>query len=222
MTSDPPQAATAPTALPEELPIFPIAGVLLLPRGRVPLNVSEPRDLAMVEDALGHGRLIGIIQPASSDDKTPVPVLYKVGCAGRITSFAETDDNHFLISLSGVCRFAVAEELPQRHGYRRIRPDWRDYLNDVGPVEDVDFDRARLMNVLRQYFKTQGIATDWAAVQNASCETLVSSLAVVCPFEPSEKQALLEAPDLEARVKLLIALLEMASLPQRETESARH
>lgn len=195
---------------------------MLLPRGRLPLNIFEPRYISLVEDALGQGRFIGIIQPSSPEDRTPVPSLYNVGCAGRINSFSETDDGRFLINLYGICRFSVADEYPLQRGYRRVRPDWTKYLADIGPEDETMFDRARLLSVLRHYFKANDIAADWGAVQDADGETLVTSLAMMCPLESSEKQALIEAPDLVARAKLLITLLEMACLPQPETESAKH
>ena len=210
------------SALPDILPIFPLAGVVLLPRARLPLNIFEARYLAMVEDALGQGRLIGMIQPTSADAQHSLPPLFQIGCVGRITSFTETEDGRFLINLYGVCRFRVQEELPLQQDYRRVRPAWHDYLSDVGPPEEAEFDRARLMTTLRQYFKSHAIAADWSAVQNTTNEMLISSLAMICPLEPNEKQALLEAPDLKTRAELLIALLEMAGLPQGEVEGARH
>ncbi|HUY68148.1 MAG TPA: LON peptidase substrate-binding domain-containing protein [Alphaproteobacteria bacterium] len=213
----------APSALPEVLPIFPLAGALLLPRGRLPLNIFEPRYVAMIEDALGHGRLIGMVQP-TAEIEGEAPPLYTIGCAGRITSFTETDDGRFLIGLTGLCRFAVAEELePDRRGYRRVRPDWQNFLADLGGADDSEIDRERLLGILRNYFKMQSIAADWNAVQGTGNEMLVSSLAMICPLAPNEKQALLEAPDLRRRAELLVALLEMASMPSAEAEgAARH
>ena len=217
-----PPSILPPSALPEVLPILPLPGMLLLPRGRLPLNIFEPRYIDLIEDALGQGRLIGIIQPTMPEDKTPVPSLYRVGCAGRIVSFSETDDGRFLINLHGVCRFSVEDELPLLRGYRRVKPGWQSYLGDVGPAEEAIFDRARLMNAMRHYFKANGIAADWGAVQDTTGEMLVSSLAMICPLEPSEKQALVEAPDLATRAKLLTTLLEMACLPQQDIDSAKH
>jgi uncharacterized protein len=212
-----------PSALPEILPIFPLSGVLLLPRGRLPLNIFEPRYLAMVEDALGHGRLIGMVQPNSAEAQEAVPPIYHIGCAGRITSFTETEDGRFLITLGGVCRFKVTEELPIERGYRHVRPDWESFLADINEPEDTDIDRDKLFGILRAYFKLHNIAADWNAVQATGNETLVSSLAMICPLEPNEKQALLEAQDLRTRADLLMALLEMASVPQSEIEGlARH
>ena len=213
-----------PSALPETLPIFPLAGVLLLPRGRLPLNIFEPRYLAMIEAALGQGRLIGMVQPSAADTNEPLPPIYHIGCAGRITSFTETEDGRFLINLTGICRFRITEELPLEHGFRRVKPDWEKYLSDIGPAEEAEIDREKLLGVLRGYFKMHGIAADWNAVQNTNNETLISSLAMICPLAANEKQALLEAPDLHKRGELLMALLEMASMPQAvEVEgAARH
>ncbi len=222
MIQEPTPIATPPSALPDILPVLPLSGVLLLPRGRLPLNIFEPRYISLVEDALGQGRLIGIIQPSTPEDKTPVPPLYQVGCAGRITSFNETDDGRFLINLYGVCRFSVLDELPLHRGYRRVKPDWQKYIADVGPLEEAPFDRTRLLGILRHYFKANGIGADWNAVQNTTGEMLISSLAMICPLEPSEKQALVEAPDLPSRAKLLTTLLEMACLPQQDPDSAKH
>ncbi len=222
MTETPtPKAAAAPF-LPDVLPIFPLIGTVLLPRGRLPLNVFEQRYLTMINDALGRGRMIGVIQPSDPDTQNPAPTLYQVGCAGRITSFAETDDGRYLITLSGLCRFSVAAELPQERIYRCVKPDWSAYQADVGPEEDAPFDRVRLTEVLRYYFKTQGIAADWSAVQNASGETLITSLTMMCPLEPNEKQALVEAPGLLERAELLTALLEMACVAPPDADIARH
>ena len=219
-----PSPASAPSALPDTLPIFPLAGILLLPRGRLPLNIYEPRYLAMTEAALANGRLIGMVQPSIADSQEPYPPVYHIGCAGRITSFTETEDGRYLISLTGICRFRIAEELPIEHGYRRVKPDWESYLADIGPAEETEIDREKLLDVLRNYFKLHSISADWGAVQNTGNETLVSSLAMICPLAPNEKQALLEAPDLRQRADLLMALLEMASMPQAaEVEgAARH
>jgi Lon protease-like protein len=214
----------SPSALPEILPIFPLAGAVLLPRGRLPLNIFEPRYISMVEAALGQSRMIGMIQPSTPpENQEPLPPIYNIGCAGRITSFTETEDGHFLIGLTGICRFAVAEELAMERGYRRVRPDWNRFLSDIGTTEEAEIDRERLIGLLRAYFKLQGIAADWNAVQSTNNETLVSSLVMICPLAPNEKQALLEAPTLGTRADLLMTLLEMASMPRPEAEGmARH
>jgi Lon protease-like protein len=215
--------AAAPILLPETLPIFPLSNAVLLPRSRLPLNIFEPRYMAMIEDVLGKGRIIGMIQPNAPDgaEGTTSPI-FNVGCAGRITSFNETEDGRFLIGLTGVCRFTVAQELPLEKPYRQVIADWKKFTSDMDPPEDSDIDRKRLATVLQHYFKLQGIAADWNAVQNTPNDLLISSLVMICPLAPNEKQALLEAPDLHTRADMLMALLEMASLPQNEAEGARH
>jgi Lon protease-like protein len=207
-------------ALPLVLPIFPLTGVLLLPRGRLPLNVFEPRYLAMVRDALGGERLIGMVQPSDpqDDNRGPRgggganPPVYPIGCAGRVTQFSESDDGRFLITLTGTSRFRIAEELPLLSGYRRIVPDWRSFEHDRDMPETPEFDRARLIRGLQSYFTQRQLSADWSAVEKAPSEHLVTSLAMACPFAPSEKQALLEAPDLGERARLLTTLVEMAAV----------
>ena len=206
--------------LPEVLPIFPLTGTLLLPRGRLPLNIFEPRYLAMVRDALGGERLIGMIQPSKPQDDNrgprgiggPNPPLYPIGCAGRVTQFSEADDGRFLVTLTGVSRFRIAEELPLMSGYRRIVPDWRPFEHDRDMPETPEFDRARLIRGLQSFFTQRQLSADWSAVEKAPSEHLITSLAMACPFAPSEKQALLEAPDLGERAKLLTTLVEMAAV----------
>lgn len=208
-------SAFAPSALPDILPIFPLTGVVLLPHGRLPLNIFEPRYLAMIDDVLGQGRIIGMVQPTAPETReNPVPPVYKIGCAGRISSFSETDDGRFLIALTGLCRFTVAEELPPEKPWRRVRTDWSAFLHDLDPpVEDTPIDRPRLIQALGPYFKEEGLELDWGMVENTPNDVLISALAMICPLEPNEKQALLEAPDLPARAALLTALLEMACVP---------
>jgi len=212
----------APALLPETIPIFPLPGVVLLPRARLPLNIFEPRYISMIDDVLGQGRVIGMIQPnAPEGHDNLLPPTYKIGCAGRITSFTETEDGRFLIGLTGLCRFTVTEELPFEKLYRRAKVDWQKYLGDMNEPEDIDIDRKRLVATLQHYFKLQGIAADWNAVQNTPNDLLISSLVMICPLAPNEKQALLEAQNLHARADMLMALLEMASMPQSvEAEGA--
>jgi uncharacterized protein len=204
-------------ALPEILPIFPLTGVLLLPRGRLPLNIFEPRYLAMTRDALGGERLIGMVQQSEAQDDNrgggPMnPAVYPVGCAGRITAFTEADDGRYLITLTGVSRFRIRDELPLLDGYRRVRPDWAPFGRDLDPDEAGDFDRDRLVRGLRNFFTQQGLKADWEAIEKAPVESLVTSIAMLCPFPPREKQALLEAADLGERARLLAALVEMAAI----------
>ena len=209
--------------LPQTLPIFPLPGVLLLPGGRLPLNVFEPRYLAMTRAALGGGlRLIGMIQPVDPDAAGRQPEVRKIGCAGRIVSFAETDDNRYLITLAGVCRFAVMGELPLQDGFRRVVPDWGPYAADLEPAP-ASVDRARLIGALRAFFADQPVRIDWQAIEQTADDRLIVSLAMICPFEAAEKQILLEAPSPSERARVMIGLLETAALTRDEGEAqVRH
>jgi len=210
-------------ALPAILPIFPLTGVLLLPRGRLPLNIFEPRYLAMTRDALAGERLIGMVQPSNPAGSGSNPPVYPTGCAGRITSFAETEDGRFLITLTGTSRFRIREELPLLEGYRRVVPEWREFARDLENEDEAGFDRDRLLRGLRAYFQQYQISADWDAVTAVPGERLVTSIAMICPFEPSEKQALLEAPDLDERARLLTTIVEMAVLNRpSDGAGARH
>ena len=201
--------------LPGRIPVFPLSGVLLLPRGHLPLNIFEPRYLAMTRAALSqHQRLIGMIQPrASNDHDTGSGSLFETGCAGRITSFAETDDGRFLITLTGVSRFKVARELGvAAGGYREVAPDFSPFEADLLPNEQRDLiDRDKLKAVLETYFDKNKIKACWDTISDTDDETLVTSLAMACAFPSSEKQALLESRNLYDRCQTLIALLEMAA-----------
>jgi Lon protease-like protein len=197
--------------LPRTLGLFPLSGVLLLPRGQLPLNVYEPRYLALVESALSGSRLIGMIQPTEHEDKTLRPALSAIGCAGRITGYRETDDGRYLITLTGICRFRVAEELDTPASFRAIRPDFAPFAGDLVEGDEPDFPRDRMLAALNEYLQRRELKADWRSVMNAPAETLVNALAMLCPFEPNEKQALLEAPSWEERVSTLLALLEMSS-----------
>src|SRR5438067_1702542 len=212
------------TALPDILPIFPLTGVLLLPRGRLTLNIFEPRYLAMTRDALGGQRLIGMVQPSEPQDDGRGggglnPPVYPVGCAGRVTQFSETDDGRYLVTLTGVSRFRIREELPLLDGYRRVVPDWRPFAHDRDTPSDPEFDRQRLIRGLKGFFAGRQISADWEAIEKAPGEHLVISLAMACPFAPSEKQALLEAADPDERAKLLTTLVEMAALKPTTEET---
>jgi uncharacterized protein len=204
-------------ALPDTLPIFPLTGVLLLPRGRLPLNIFEPRYLAMTRDALGGERLIGMVQPnePQQDNRgggAMNPPVYPIGCAGRITSFSETDDGRYLLTLTGVSRFRIRDELPLLSGYRRVVAEWQPFAHDVETPSGTEFDRDRFIRGLKGFFTQRQISADWEAIEKAAGEHLINSIAMLCPFAPSEKQALLEAPDLDERARLLIALVEMAAV----------
>jgi uncharacterized protein len=211
------------TTLPAILPIFPLTGVLLLPRGRLPLNIFEPRYLAMTRDALAGDRLIGMVQPSDPGASGDNPPVYPTGCAGRITSFAETEDERFLITLTGTCRFRIRDELPLLEGYRRVVPEWSGFARDLDSEDEPAFDRERLMRGLKGYFQQHQISADWGAIDSVPGERLVTSVAMVCPFEPSEKQALLEASDLNERARLLTAMVEMALMHRSgDGAGARH
>jgi uncharacterized protein len=205
-------------ALPDILPIFPLTGVLLLPRGQLPLNIFEPRYLAMTRDAMAGERLIGMVQPSDPPIREMNPSVYQTGCAGRITSFSETEDGRILITLTGVSRFRIKEELPLLSGYRRVVADWQDFAADCD-TDEAGFDRSRLTEGLRHFFIQRQVEANWEAINNAPGETLVTSIAMMCPFAPNEKQALLEAPTLGERAHLLSALIEMtATAPMPDTQ----
>lgn len=205
-------------ALPDILPIFPLTGVLLLPRGRLPLNIFEPRYLAMTEDALRGERLIGMIQPSDPAPSGTNPPVYPIGCAGRITAFAETGDGRYLITLIGLSRFRIREELPLLRGYRRVVPEWQPFAGDLDEGAGSGFDRERLIRGLRAFFAQREVSADWQAMEKAPGEQLVTSIAMMCPFPPGEKQALLEAKDLGERARLLTALVEMAAAQPGERD----
>jgi uncharacterized protein len=210
-------------ALPITLPIFPLPGVLLLPHGRLPLRIFEPRYLAMTRDALAGERLIGMVQPNDPVVSDANPPVYPIGCAGRITSFTETDDGLFLITLTGISRFRIREELPLLEGYRRVVPEWTDFARDLEADENSGFDRDRLIRGLKGFFQHHQISADWDAIASTPVDRLVTSIAMMCPFEPSEKQALLEASDLDDRARLLTAIVEMAVLNRSsDGGAARH
>ena len=210
-------------ALPAVLPIFPLVGVLLLPRGQLPLNIFEPRYLAMTRDATAGDRLIGMVQPSEANPAMAGnPKVYAVGCAGLISSLAETEDGRLLITLTGVSRFRIREELPLMSGYRRVAADWTAFAGDRAGEEEAAFDRDRLLQSLRTYFERHKISANWEALNTVRGERLIASLAMVCPFAASEKQALLEAADLRARARLLTAIVEMAGQAPFAGGGTRH
>lgn len=208
-----------PTDLPEIIPVFPLSGVLLLPRGDLPLNIFEPRYLQMIDDALAGTRLIGMLQPEieadgseeDSEDEENAPNLSQVGCIGRITAFQETGDGRYLITLTGVSRFEVVEEIAADTPYRQCRISAGAYSADftVGRGE-TDVDRKKLLSTFRAFLEANDMETDWENINRASNETLVNALSMLSPYGPREKQALLEADDLETRAEVLIAVTEMA------------
>ncbi len=199
--------------LPQELPIFPLSGALLLPWGRLPLNIFEPRYLNMTLDALKAGRVLGMIQPdydkVTKDDTKTEPPVYGVGCVGRIASFEETEDGRLLIVLRGLLRFRVREELEGRAGYRRTRVSYDDFKGDLDPLPAFDFDRKKFLERLAPYLEAHAMPVGIDVLKGLSDATLVTSVAMICPFDPREKQALLEAPTLGERAVMLQALLQM-------------
>jgi Lon protease-like protein len=203
--------------LPETIPVFPLAGVLLLPGGRLPLNIFEPRYVAMIDDALaGPQRVLGMIQPAETGAVGigDTPALYPIGCLGRITSFAEQEGGRYryLITLTGVTRFTIRAELPGQGGYRRMRVDYAPWSADLAPTAPPVLDRPALLKTIKRYFAVNDISADWSAIADTPDDRLITTLAMVCPFSPNEKQALLEATDPGTRAATLLALMEMASL----------
>ena len=210
--------------LPPSLPIFPLTGVLLLPRGVLPLNIFEPRYLAMVDAALAGNRLIGMVQPtdaAGSHSPQGQPPIYRTGCAGRISSFDETDDSRYLITLTGVCRFQITGESLSNGGFRRAEVDWAPFAGDYDQTP-VAIDRERLATALDAYFHQHEISADWEAIDETPDERLITSLSMICPFDPTEKQALLEAPTLAERAEMMMSLVEMAIHSPGGDAPARH
>lgn len=197
--------------LPETLPLFPLPGALLLPRGQIPLNIFEPRYLAMIDAALAGDRLIGMIQPdAARSPEIGLPTLYPVGCAGRITQIAETGDGRYLVQLTGIARFRLVEELSALTLFRQARVDFSAFEADLEPrFGEEAVDRAAVVTALRAFSKANKVEIDWENVNEAPNEALVNALSMLAPFGVAEKQALLEAQDLKARAEMLVALTEI-------------
>ena len=210
------------SSLPGRFPVFPLRGAMLLPGGNLPLNIFEPRYLQMVRDAMQTDRVIGMIQPKGEAADGIAPDLYRTGCAGRITNFSETNDGRFLITLTGLCRFDVASELEVATPYRQVVADFDRWRQDLQPTPPPGELKGKLSGVLRVYFDRHGIEADWSAIENAPLAGLVTSLCMICPFEPEEKQALLEAGDSGRQARLLIALMEMEALAEAGGSSVRH
>ncbi len=209
-----------PADLPEVIPVFPLPGALLLPRGQMPLNIFEPRYLAMVDDTLRDGhRLVGMIQPdATQNGRWAKPKLFPVGCIGRITQLAETGDGRYLLELTGVSRFRVEEEIKVATDYRQCRVTYAPFADDfIARKGEQQVDRAALLEALREFLKSNNLEADWEGIEKAPNEALVNALSMMSPYGTAEKQALLEAPDLKTRAEILVAITQI-ELAKKNTE----
>ena len=201
-----------PGDLPEVIPVFPLPGALLLPRGQMPLNIFEPRYLAMIDDAFRDGhRLIGMIQPDAAHSASEAkPKLFGVGCVGRITQLAESGDGRYVLELTGIARFKVVEEMQVLTAYRQCKVDYFPFIDDFTARKGEDaVDREALLKALADFLKANNLQVDWEGVENAPNEALVNALAMMSPYGPAEKQAMLEAPDLKTRAEILITITQM-------------
>ncbi len=198
--------------LPETIPVFPLTGAILLPGGDLPLNIFEPRYLSMVSDAMAGAGIVGMVQPSNPESAVHEPPIYGIGCAGRIDAFKETDDGRFIINLAGVCRFSVVREIERATLYRQVTAAYGDFRADVEGVGSDDLDRDRILRALHAYLEAKELSADWNTIQQLRVDKLVTSLAMLCPFAPSEKQALLEAPSPAERGRVMATLMEMAAL----------
>ncbi len=197
--------------LPDIIPVFPLPGALLLPRSRLPLHIFEPRYLAMLEDCMATPqRLVGMVQPQQAPAGQPSR-LHDIGCAGRLTGFSETEDGRYMITLTGVSRFRILSEPASDHPYRTARVNWAPFARDLGGAEsDSGFDRDAFFDLLGRFFRARQLSTDWESLREAEDELLINALSMLCPFEPEDKQALLEAPSLQTRRETLVTLLEFS------------
>ncbi len=206
-----------PADLPDVIPVFPLPGALLLPRGQLPLNIFEPRYLAMIDDSFlaGH-RLVGMVQPVPADEDAKRPALSSVGCVGRITQLAESGDGRYMLSLTGISRFRIIEELAATTAYRQCKVDFEPFAGDFeARVGEDDVDREGLLKTLREFLDVNDMEADWDGIQRAPTEILVNALCMMSPWGLKEKQALLEAPDLKTRAALLVAVTEVALAKDR-------
>ena len=206
--------------LPDELPVFPLPGAVILPNGQLPLNIFEKRYLNMVFDALADSRLIGMVQPRE-DNNVNLPELYSTGCAGRIVSFSETRDNRLLIVLAGVCRFDIQEECDPVKGYRRFRVSWDRFADDL-TQEDLEIDCAALLTSARRFMEYRKLSVDWSALDTLALPELVDTLASSLPFSPKEKQGLVEQVIIGDRLELLTALCEFGAIAGAEESTLAH
>lgn len=208
--------------LPSSLPIFPLSSALLMPKGQLPLNIFEPRYLAMVDHAMAQDRLIGMMQPRNPNEPMGQAQVFSVGCAGRISAYSETDDGLYHITLTGVCRFAYIDDVTTSKGFRLASVDFGAFANDLSEAtadnEAHDASRKRLMDSLTSYFDLKGYSADWQKLRQTPIETLVNSLAMILPFDVLEKQALLEAKPLSERATMLTSLMDMANQSGDDTQ----
>lgn len=208
----------AAATLPAQMPIFPLPNALLLPGGQLPLNIFEPRYLAMIEDALGSkGRLIGMVQPMEESGE-----LFGIGCAGRISYFQETGDGRYMIALNGVCRFRLHDHQQSLAGYRLADVSWAEFAGDLDDSDVGIGDRDHMFAVMRRYFDQRGFEADWDQIEQSDDNAILNTLAMVCPFDVAEKQALLEAEGISRRADLLTAMMEMALHEDDGQNDARH
>jgi hypothetical protein len=211
--------------LPSNIPIFPVPSALLLPGGQLPLNIFEPRYLAMVTYALASPtRLIGMVQPCENRNLTDIgedPPLFETGCAGRLSFFQESDDGRLVIALNGVCRFHRLGQRLEPSGFLVADVDWQPFSNDLR-IDITTLDREPLIGVMKRYFDLKGFETDWAQIENSDNHQLLATLSMICPFAVAEKQALLEADSMAKRADLLIVMMEMALHKESGGSDARH
>ena len=202
--------------LPETLPIFPLPGVIILPKGSLPLNIFEPRYISMVEDVLGNNRMIGMIQPNPASEKNNG--LYPIGCASRIVSFSETSDNRYLIELKGVIRFEILKEINTIRGYRNIIPKWDGFKDDLNlKLQDININS--LLEQLKKYFYNNNINVDSDELHKIPADQILSAIPQICSFQNNEKQAILEAKTDKERVNVIISLLKMSLVDEKENTS---
>ena len=201
---------SAPEEVPDVIAVLPLTGALLLPRGELPLNIYEPRYLAMIDDAMKSHRIIGMIQPEDNAAARDIPSLLAIGCAGRITQIAETGDGRYHLTLTGISRFRIVEEIVAMTLYRQCRVDFSAFLTDFTPrVGENAVDRDSVLRTLRDFAEANQLQIDWTSIREAPNEALVNALSMMSPYGPKEKQALLEAPDLKARAEVLVAITEI-------------
>ena len=197
--------------MPKTIPVFPLPGALMLPRSRLPLHIFEPRYLQMIDDCLkSEHRLIGMVQPRAQkagDGR----MMQSIGCVGRLTQFSETEDRRYLVTLAGISRYRITKEIAGFQPYMQADVSWDGFDRDLGRTEkDAGFDRPAFLDLLHRYFEAQNLSTDWSSLKDAEEELLINSLSMLCPFEPEEKQALLEAPSLATRRETVVTLMEFA------------